>query len=356
MNSNPNLYDDAGLVLHPKRPEWGPGRILDRRGPKVVVYFRDLGGDEPESAVRTIDTNVVALHVVPGKQDAILDNLPPYRDGKFARPLKKRVTLGEGLIKFQALFPRYFEDPRYIGDLHAGERAYKWAAHELFAESLGEGKLASLLAAGDVEEARRRALTVEGRTNLLAVFEKAALRDGLRADDAAYRFLRSLDDLLAADSPGADEFEAYAASIERLPGVEGKTDPAKWTVATVLPYLAQPKRFMFLKPEVTKDCATRLTFDLGYVPRLNWRTYARLLTMSEYLLEHLRPYGARDYIDVQSFIWVIGGGGIPDPSVGSRASPGAAASECGIGLSNSTQSARGERRDAARRWPRSPKP
>jgi len=65
---------------------------------------------------------------------------------------------------------------------------------------------------------------------------------------------------------------------------------------------------MFLKPLVTQDCAARLTFDLAYSTDLRWETYSRLLTMSQSLLDFLRPYGATDFIDVQSFIWVIGGG------------------------------------------------
>jgi hypothetical protein len=44
-------------------------------------------------------------------------------------------------------------------------------------------------------------------------------------------------------------------------------------------------------------------------PQLNWLTYAKLLEMSGQLLEALRPYGARDFIDVQSFIWMVGGVG-----------------------------------------------
>ena len=63
---------------------------------------------------------------------------------------------------------------------------------------------------------------------------------------------------------------------------------------------------MFLKPEVTQQCAERLTFDLAYSSDLNWPTYERLLVMSARLLEILRPYGASDFIDVQSFSWVIG--------------------------------------------------
>jgi len=50
----------------------------------------------------------------------------------------------------------------------------------------------------------------------------------------------------------------------------------------------------------------RLNFGLNYRSELNWLTYKSLLTMSELLLTRLRPHGARDFMDVQSFIWLIG--------------------------------------------------
>ena len=62
---------------------------------------------------------------------------------------------------------------------------------------------------------------------------------------------------------------------------------------------------MFLKPQPTKDCADRLRFDLQYSADLRWITYNQLLLLSDTLLSLLRPYGARDYIDVQSFMWVV---------------------------------------------------
>jgi hypothetical protein len=61
-----------------------------------------------------------------------------------------------------------------------------------------------------------------------------------------------------------------------------------------------------LKPEVTKKAADRLLFDLLYSSKLSWTTYSRLLKMSQLLLDRLRPLGARDYIDVQSFIFLTG--------------------------------------------------
>ncbi|GAG90350.1 unnamed protein product, partial [marine sediment metagenome] len=47
-------------------------------------------------------------------------------------------------------------------------------------------------------------------------------------------------------------------------------------------------------------------FDLNYKAGLNWITYSRLIKLADMLFEELKPLGAKDYIDVQSYIWVIG--------------------------------------------------
>lgn len=301
-------YAPGVFVVHPNMPLWGPGRVLAVDGTKVTVYFRDVPGDQPEDAVRTIDTRYVRLARSESQSEPFLDNLPPYAGGKFQRPPKKRVTLQEGIEKFRSRCPLFFDDPGYLGDLKSGERTYKWAAHQQFEKTLGGDQLEVLLRQDRIDELRDRALGVEGRLNLLAVFEKAAFRDGLRDDAAARRYFEALLLILKAPAIARESFEAYLTAVDRLPSEAGKTSPAKWTVATVLPYIAQPDRFMFLKPEVTQDCANRLTFELNYRPQLNWLTYAKLLEMSGHLLETLRPYGARDFIDVQSFIWMVGGG------------------------------------------------
>jgi len=62
---------------------------------------------------------------------------------------------------------------------------------------------------------------------------------------------------------------------------------------------------MFLKPEPTVAAALRLRFDLHYDPSLNWLTYLKLMTLSTPPPRKLRPHGARDHIDVQSFLSVI---------------------------------------------------
>ncbi len=69
-------YHEGLVVLHPRKPEWGPGRVLAVQGSRVTVYFRDLPGDHPEDAVRTIDTTFVSLNSADNQSDPFLDNLP----------------------------------------------------------------------------------------------------------------------------------------------------------------------------------------------------------------------------------------------------------------------------------------
>jgi hypothetical protein len=303
MTDAKRAYEVGRLVLH---MELGLGRILLMEGPKATVYFRDLAGASPEEAIRKINTSVVPLPDAPTQSDPILDNLPPYANGKFQRTVRRRVTLDEGIEKFRSHYPLFFEDRDYVGDVKKGERVYKWTAHELFLRELGEGKLGRLISEGRLGDARRQALAVEGRLKLLTIFEKAAFHDALKDDAAAKLYLEALDSILAAPHVEQKSFERYLDVVAGLPSKEGKTSPDKWTIATILPFLAKPSQFMFLKPGVTQDCAARLMFDLQYTTQLNWTTYAKVLEMSEYLLDVLRPYGARDFIDVQSFIWLIG--------------------------------------------------
>ena len=75
------------LVEHPKRPEWGPGKVLVVEGSKVKIYFRDLPEKTLDDAVKTIDISLAALREANSQTDPQLDNLPPYDEGfKSKRP------------------------------------------------------------------------------------------------------------------------------------------------------------------------------------------------------------------------------------------------------------------------------
>lgn len=294
-------FELGTLVNHRNKQEWGPGKIVKIDGQRAHVVWRDLAGTE----ARLMLTSV--LQRADDQSDSILDNLPPLTevDRKVLLP-KNRVTFDQALGSFLARFPKGFYDPAFLGDgKTTGERLYKWAAHEFYEERLGQGKFGHLLT-NDFPQLVQEIERCIGKVNLLSIYEASAFRDALKVESPAKLFAQRLFDLLESEQVTADVFVPYAESVCSLPAERGRV--ATWTVATIVPYLAQPHRHMFLKPETTKNAADALGFELNYRSEPNWLTYSSLLRMAEvysHRLSHLKP---RDLIDVQSFFFVSCGG------------------------------------------------
>ena len=215
------------------------------------------------------------------------------------------LTLDAAIERFLRLFPMGFDDPGYLGDRKTGERNYKLAAHEHYQAHLGDGKLGDVLKS-DVSKAIAEAERTIGMVNLLHKIEISALRDGLRDENAARRFFEALDDLLLSPTIEQSLVETYFNAVDRLPAEGGRV--AIWTVATILPFLAQPAKYIFVKPTVTQAVADSLGFHIRYRPDLNWETYEAVLRMANMYKERLAHLKPRDFIDVQSFFWVACGG------------------------------------------------
>jgi len=65
---------------------------------------------------------------------------------------------------------------------------------------------------------------------------------------------------------------------------------------------------MYLKPEVTKEFASRVGHRLAsdYEARLNIDVYDSLLDLVAKTASELADLKPQDRVDVQSFIWVVG--------------------------------------------------
>jgi uncharacterized protein DUF3553 len=300
MTAPASEYSIGTLVRHVTRPEWGPGKVLDISASTVTVYFRDYPEPKPGDAVKKISREF--LRVAEIQSDPWLENIPPLKSGSMGLA-KARLTLEQAVAFFQHKFPLGFSDPAYIGDLHNGERAYKSHHHDLYDQLFGKGAGEDLLRRGEIGELIRRAYRLCS-INLLHMQEQIKLREALPNERAATAFFRSLFTLVQARGVDRVRFEEYVESVRDLQ-VSRKRRVATWPVATILPYLADPTRFMFLKPKPTLQAAERLAFDLRYDPAPNWITYERLLVMSGLLMQRLQPLGASDWMDVQSFIWVV---------------------------------------------------
>lgn len=281
-------YVKGQLVRH---PSMGLGKIVNVMGDKVSVFFKDT-----DENPKMISTRHVGLEVCKDQRDPWLDHL----DLKAASEgrIRHYLTHTQAIDKFLRVFPGGFLDARYV----ATERDYKWDAHGLWDGTLSQKEFERLLGASDYADIARRAIHVESKVNLLFKTEKAALHDGVKAPEAAKEFSIGLYDLIYGSAENEERFERWAKALDRLPQPQSAT--TSWPIQTIFPFLAQPDRQLFLKPDVTKKAAERRAFSLNYKSQPNWLTYSRVLEFGNLLFKDLTELHPRDMIDIQS-LWLF---------------------------------------------------
>jgi hypothetical protein len=198
------------------------------------------------------------------------------------------VGYNGAINRFLHFFPNGLRSKGYENS----ERAYKLSAKSRLDDTV---PLETALTETGFGEA---ILRVFQATNLLSPFEKVRLQNVLRG-------------------PGADAFvqgsarfaaDPSASTLGHLKLALQHDGSAKWTVVTYLPFLWLPERHMFLKPEVTKDYASRVGHPLAhkYEAALDINVYQSLLDMADETAREIASLQPRDRIDIQSFIWVVG--------------------------------------------------
>jgi len=278
------------LVRH---PTLGLGKVLTVDGNRVTVFFKD----QKENPSRTIVAD--RLEIAEVQSDPWLDKLDV--ELALSGKLRTYLTHQEAIDKFLRKYPTGFTtDPSspYWKD----ERGYKWEAHVAWNQLLDRATFKELLDSEEYREIVTRAIRVISPVNLVSRFEKAALHEGLATPAAAKAFAVSQYEFLYGKGPDEVRFTRLVEALHSLP--QPRTTTAKWTTATIVPFLARPERYIFLKPEVTKEAAERRGFALNYKPFPNWLTYSCLLELGSILMTELRDLKPRDMIDIQSFIWV----------------------------------------------------
>ena len=290
------------IVHHPKRPAWGPAKVLSvGGGGQVTVYFRDLEEKKAGDSVKTISTNVVALGITEEQTDFMLDNLPVFDGGKFKGMRKPRLSLDQALQTFVDRKPGAFSDSKYIEQ----ERSTMMDAHQMWLDGLAGEQGSELLDDGKIADVRRLLLKIDAKLNLLRPHEKTDLKRGLEDDDNAEPFMRALFAVSAQVEPDRASYQLLIDAVDQMVERSQGTRTTNWSVLTQFPFIACPEHHIGFKPASLQKCAARLNFDLHYTAAPNWWTYERLLELSKILLERLEPLGAKDLIDVHTFIEVI---------------------------------------------------
>lgn len=217
--------------------------------------------------------------------------------------LKSRVRCRK---KFLYYFPKGFADQKYID----WERDYKWQAHLAWEKELNRKEYEQLLLKRKFNDIAQTAARIETKTNLLFSFEKMALRDAIRSPAGAQRFAKGLHDYVYGTDNLKNRFERFVESVALLP--RRQTRVLTWPLVTVFGFLANPQKFVFLKPRVTKIAAERYEFPFDYRSTPNWTSYQSYLDFAEQVRKDTQDLRPVDFIDLQSFIWVQGSEEYPE--------------------------------------------
>ncbi len=190
--------------------------------------------------------------------------------------------------RFLDLFPEGCADPAYGGA--RGEAGTKRQTSEWFRGALPADAVAAHPDPGAV------AARAIGRTQLVGNAVQATRLGNVLKSERGRDFLR-----IAADFSDGNVARACDA-LARDPGFG---DVSNWVCMTLFPFLWRPDAHLFLKPTVMRTFAERIGhgFQHAYCARPNPETYGALLDMGREVREWIADLGARDMIDVHSFIW-----------------------------------------------------
>jgi hypothetical protein len=208
--------------------------------------------------------------------------------------------------KFLHYFKNGFSDATYI----SWERQYKLSAHYAFQQQLNKDEYSRLLKARKFADIASTAVRLESKTNLLFSFEKMALRDAVKESAGARLFAQGLFEYVYGNLSLQERFETFSETIALLP--RKQTRVHTWPLQTVFGFIANPQEHIFLKPRITQIAAKKYGYNFDYKSKPNWNTYKSLIDFAEQIRKDVSDLSPHDYIDVQSFIWVMGSDEYPD--------------------------------------------
>jgi 5-methylcytosine-specific restriction enzyme B len=209
-------------------------------------------------------------------------------------PLAKLDRLIE---RFQRTYPS-FTDQGYRDE----ERFYKDHFAERMRELLSHEALGKLIETGDFEGAQAAIKQALGGTvvtptgfrqqnNLLNQWDALPIINA-PVDELA----RRLYDLLYGAGPFDTRFDTWVDLLAaKKPGV--------WPPATYFLMLHDPAKHLMIKPSQWQLFFKELGLNMAWPTRPSASSYAYLRGIAHQLLADLAPLGARDLIDVQSFLW-----------------------------------------------------
>jgi hypothetical protein len=295
----------GSFVVHRNLPDLGVGKVFCVGQTYACVGFIDAAGRRD---VKRLDKSFVTpfAHTAPlpqfdGWKVETTSGCYPVSAPSDAR--KAAWTLHDAYARFQVAYPDGFAGEAY----QRTERAWRVTQADLYKQLLPEGRLRELASTDPLAAGALLLQVIQTReVPLLASKGELPMMSWALTKGAPGPFLSALADVVDSPVPTAELFTALASALESIPTQKPTATLLTWPTLTVVPFLARPDAYLFVKPQATQAVARKLGRDLLYLPRPSWDAYQRMLALSRDLLDYLKPRGAQDLIDVQAFIATIG--------------------------------------------------
>jgi len=219
------------------------------------------------------------------------------QNGQFKRLITARNQCKKSFVE---KYPKGFFDQRYIQDL----RSPTAAAHRQWIGELNKQKFGALLSQARYQDIARLAIAIESETHLLNDSEKEALRDALCSPNNAMMFAQGLYKYLYSPESDQEKFDSFYNMIASLPSHAQSL--LSWPLVTVFGAIAQPRRYIFVKPILTRQAALKYGFPFNYQAEPCWASYSSMLDFAACVRADLSDLQPRDLIDIQDFIADLG--------------------------------------------------
>ncbi|MEI6046484.1 MAG: hypothetical protein WCS37_19205 [Chloroflexota bacterium] len=187
-----------------------------------------------------------------------------------------------------------FNDPDYLKK----ERDFKLLAVTKFHRLLSKERLGQLIADKQFERAKADIGQVCNR-NVGGINFKLLSSENIKAlvKAPAKALITGMFDLLYGTGDFNQRFNAWVEVLYKA--------YLNWHAATLYLMLLDQTRYLLVKPAPMQQLFKNLNCELEWEKQPNADFYQKLLLLGQELLKALKPLGARDMIDVQSFIWIV---------------------------------------------------
>lgn len=287
------------FVRHSVKSEWGLGVIAGEDSLNLDIIF------ESQKRLKVAKSFKGLVEIEDGEvpSDHPLRNLGGWakaeRDGKRAGAKRE---LPKGFDQFVAEFLKVFPGGLRSKECDDEERNYKVEKSTYARKELAADVLEPMLARGEYSEILVR---VRKSLKLNLVFPNELIKFGAIPAASHKEIAERLVRLITASDETPKALEELAAALK-------PHDAAKWTIVSLIPFLLDPERWPFVKPTFLQRTEKALGIEVEYDAQPNARTYELVCDLYEQvkgLLEGLgrEDFVPRDFIDVQTFLWVASG-------------------------------------------------